>query len=247
MAEVSRQEFADLCGDDVKTLNVYISRNKVIVTDPKDKSKAIDTTHPINKAFLKQRKESNKLKQETKQIISSLPHAAVHPRQHILPKGEYEDGAEPLPDGITPEAMMALFAGNKGGRRGKGDEDDELGGMRKWMMMKIKGDAELVALRVEKEQLLLDKAAGKLVPVDVAADVLRSQAKTIFVNFENSIENIANVFCTIMAGGNMDMYTRIVENARKELHTAINRAGAEANTDLDNILNTYADSRANKL
>ena len=240
MAEVSRQEFADMCGDDVKTLNVYISRGKVIINNKVDKSKAIDTTHPINKVFIKQRKESNKLKVQTKQIIATLPKAAIHPRQHILPSDDDED--DEMPESISPETMMALFAGNKGGRRVRGD-DDELGGMQKWLLMKIKGDAELVSLKVEREQLLLQKAAGKLLPVDLVTEVHRRYATHIFSHFENGIETIAAKFCDIMAGGDQSLYARAVDDCRSVLTSCIKAAGKDVNEDIERLVADFSDKK----
>jgi hypothetical protein len=245
MAEVSRQEFADMCGDDVKILNVYINRNKVIVTNSKDKSKAIDTTHPLNKAFIKQRKESNKLKAETKQIIAALPKAAVHPRQHILPKDDPDPDdidSEQMPDSLTPEAMMALFAGNKGGRRGKSDSD-ELGGMQKWILMKIKGDAELVTLKVEREELLLQKTAGKLLPVDLVTEVHRRYATHIFNHFESGIETIAVKFCEIMAGGDKALYARALDDCRALLTSCIQSAGKDVDEDIKRLVYDFSEKK----
>jgi hypothetical protein len=243
MAEVSRQEFADMCGDDVKLLNVYINRNKVIVTNSKDKSKAIDTTHPINKAYLKQRKETNKLKAQTSEIIKTIPKAAVHPRQHILPSDQDpdEDG-DHMPDSISAEQMMALFAGNKGGRRGKSD-NDELGGMQKWIMMKIKGDAELVTLKVEREELMLQKTAGKLLPVDLVTEVHRRYATHIFNHFESGIETIAVKFCEIMAGGDKALYARVLDDCRGLLTSCIQSAGKDVDEDIKRLVFDFSEKK----
>lgn len=245
MAEVSRQEFAELCGDDVKTLNVYINRKKVIMSAG---GKTIDTTNPINKAFKDKRKASATSRKQNADLILSIPPNPLAPGPQAGRKrpNEDEDGGDPLPEPLDIEKITALFAGNKGGRRDRAD-GAALGDMQKYVMMKIKGDAELVSIRVEKEQLLLDKAAGKLLPMELAVDVLNGHGKLIFSNFESSIKNIATVFCKIMAGGDMDMYTRIVTDCNKELEATIKRAGIEANNELDNILTAYADGRANKL
>ncbi len=63
MAIVSRQEFADMCGDDVKLLNVYIQRKKVILHDAAGKQ--IDSDNLINQLYRKKRKEINKSKKKT--------------------------------------------------------------------------------------------------------------------------------------------------------------------------------------
>jgi hypothetical protein len=245
MAEVSRQEFAELCGDDVKTLNVYISRKKLIVSAD---GKTIDTTNPVNKSFKDKRKAANQAKMQAAAIIAGIPPNPLAPGPQAGRKrpNEDEDGGEPLPEPLDIEKITALFQGNKGGRRDRAD-GEELGDMQKYVMMKIKGDAELVTIRVEKEQLLLDKSAGKLLPMDLALDVLKNHGKIFLSNFENSINNIATVFCEVMAGGDMDMYTRIVSECRRELSAAITRAGSEAKLDLQSILDEYAESKGNKL
>lgn len=234
MAIVSRQDFADMCGDSVKLLNVYISRKKVILHD--SDGKLIDTENMINMLYKKKRKEINKSKKEDGVILNSIP---PNPRKN---KPFDEDDPEenelppPLDKSFISEAMsVSSRSGSSAGIVGEN--------MQAWIHKKMKGDADLVALRVEKEQLLLDKAAGKLVPVEIAADVLRSQAKTIFANFEKAIENIASIYCQIMANGDMSMYTRIVESGQKELSNAISRAGADADKDLDTILTNYTDNK----
>jgi len=224
-----------MCGDNVKLLNVYISRKKVILHD--SSGKLVDTDNLINLLYKKKRQEINKSKKEDSQIINNiLPNPRKNKKQ-VDDDGD-DDLPPPLDQSFITEAM------SRGKRDSSGDMNQE--NMQGWIRKKMKGDAELVALKVEKEQLLLDKAAGKLVPVDVAANVLRSQAKTIFANMENALENIATVFCNIMAGGNMDMYTRIVEAGRLELGKSISRAGIDAKDDLEKIITDYSDTRASK-
>lgn len=232
MAIVSRAEFAELCRMDVKALNVYISRKKIILHD--GGGKTIDTENMINMLFKKTRLELQKLKTEEKKVLESIP---ANPRTG---KSFDDDDEEPLPPPIDKNFITeAIKAG--------GDEGVSGENMQSWIRKKMKGDADLVALRVEKEQLLLDKAAGRLIPIDVASNILRSQARSIFANMENAIENIASIYCNVMASGNMEMYARILEEGQKQLAISIERAGADASNDLEIILNEYSDSRATKL
>lgn len=249
MAELSRQEFQELCGISDGTLRKQISRGKVLEQDDGKGGKFIDTTNPVNKLFKDKQKQLRTQKNELQQLINQIPANTLPKpqtskaqfRQVIMPASEGdEDALPPMVDTETLRAMEQVMA------NGGGDEMPNAGGgLQQWLLMKMKGDAQLVTVRVQVEKLKLDKTAGKLVPVDVAAEILRSQARTIFVNFENSIENIANIFCQIMAGGNMDMFTRIREEARKELKVAINKAGADADVEMERIINTYAEG--NKL
>ncbi len=233
MAEVTRQEFADMCAIDTDGLRVYISRKKVIVHGG---GKLIDTTNPINKAFKDKRKLQAANKKETQDLISRIP---VNPMKGKTGGGdsddyEPEENAQP-----SMEALAALFAGGNGGRGGGFDGNNDMENMRKYINMKIKGDAELVTVKVEKEKILLAKAAGELLPIEVAMSAHKIYMRTIVTAFESGIMNIANKFCHIMAGGDMNMYTQIADECRKELDRCVKDAGGESNRDLELMIKEF--------
>jgi hypothetical protein len=236
MAIVSRQEFAEMCGIDPAILRVNIQRKKVIVSG--EGGKTIDTDNPINKAFKQKQKAIVVAKKEEKEVIARIPKA----QPFKIREADNEDQEDDTPEALTPEAMMALFAGNKGGRRGKGD-DEKLGGMEKWILMKIKGDAELVSLKVEREELLLQKTAGKLLPVDLVTEVHRRYATHIFNHFESGVESIAMKFCEIMAGGDKTLYTRALDDCRALLTTCIQKAGKDVDEDIRRLVYEFSDKK----
>ncbi len=233
MAIVSRKEFAEMCGDDVKTLNVYINRRKVILHDADGKK--IDTENLVNLLYKKKRHEINKAKKEDAEIAKQI---IVNPRKETpaeIMTGEEEDDDNPSNADFISEMIKGLAS------------DGNSGGSQSPMLKKLIKDTELVELKIQKEKILLDKAAGKLIPIDVAANLLRSQARFIFSNFDNAIENIAGVYCQIMANGDMSLYARIVEEGKKQLTDAIERAGSDVDNDLERLVNDFSQHSATKI
>lgn len=232
MSIVSRKEFASLCGDaDMGNLNVNIGRGKVIVHG--DGGKLIDTSHPMNKLYQKQRLSINEQKKETEALIKTIP---VNPRKNLKFDEDEED--DPLPAPLDESLIRRTT------RRNRSDGDDDGEGMNKWIKMKVKGDAELVTVRVEKEKLQLDKAAGKLLPIDVVLNTHRIYARSIFSSFETGIEQIASKFCGIMAGGDIGMYTRVLEECKQVLKECVTKAGKQTDEDIDQIITEFSESRA---
>jgi hypothetical protein len=105
MAIVTRQEFADLCGDDVKSITVNITRKKIILDD--DTGKNIDTKHPLNATFIKKRKAWNNAKKESQALIKSIP---VNPRKG---KSDEEDPEDELPDPIDERLLKTMFGAGR--------------------------------------------------------------------------------------------------------------------------------------
>jgi hypothetical protein len=235
MAELSREEFARLCGDNKAKLNTYIARKKVVVHGAK--GELIDNTNPINKAHQRQRQEFNNQKTETNKLFERIGQSKAVRHGRNNEDGEYADEA----NSSTPslEAIDALFIGNQGGRKSSGGEEAERAAAKKYMFMKLKGDAELVATRVEKEKILLAKVAGEVLPTEVAFNAHMIYKQSIVLAFETGIMNIANKFCHIMAAGNMDMYTQITEECRRELDRCVKDAGGESNRELEKMIREF--------
>lgn len=220
MAIVSRKEFAEMCGDDVKQLNVYIARKKVMLhTDGKN----IDTEDVINLLFKKQRQEHNKAK---KSEIELVKHVTKNPRSNID-----EEKSDNIDAAIIKEVFKDV------------GENNSAGGMQALLLKKLRGDAEYATVRAEKEKMLLAKTAGELLPIHLALDAHKIYMRSIVISFETAIENIANKFCHIMANGDMEMYTQIVEASRIELHRCVQDAGGETNRDIENLIKEFTTIR----
>lgn len=230
MAIVSRQEFADMCGDDVKLLNVYISRQKVVAT--KD---GIDTKNTLNAGYLKKRKEANAVKKETAEVIKRIPPNKMQPKAKNLAD---EDDIEENPDvPYTPDTIAAV----KSGKVVSGD--DQLSAA-EYMFMQLKGNAKLSLTRAEKEAFQLQKAKGQLLPIDLVMDIHARYVNNIFNNFENGIGNMAVQFCQMVAAGDMSKYTAFMEACRHQLKRCVTDAGRETDEDIERLVAMFSETKA---
>lgn len=237
MGQVSRQDFADLCGVDMDSLRTYISRKKVIVHG--EKGKFIDTSNPINKAFRDKRKSNADSKKEMQDIIARIP---VNQRKGKPDSfNDDEDDDNPLPESLSPEALLALFAGNKGGRQGKGGDDSE--SMQRYIKMKIKGDGELVAAKVIKENIQIEKLSGSLLPIDLVHSIQEVYCKSIFNSFENGCQNFASLICARLVNGDMTLYTQLVGELMAILQKCVDDAGRQAEDDIDRLIDEFSISK----
>ena len=219
MSIVARTEFAQLCGDDVKTLNVYIQRGKVTVGD-----NGIDTKNPKNKMHLQKRKAFNDAKKAGQIDPKTIP-AAVN----------YEVIKTPDNESTTPKTHTTALK-----RQSQNADDQNIAFYQK---KKLMGEAEKAVLSAEREQLLLDKAAGKLLPLDMVTNIHKLYARNIFVNFENALETLATKFCEIMAGGDQRLYTRVLQELKLSLDVVITKAGNETQEDIDTLIEDYSETR----
>jgi hypothetical protein len=222
MSILTRGEFAALCGDDIKSLNVYISRDKVRVGE-----NGIDTKNPINKIHLQKRKAFNAAKKAGQIDPKSIP-AYINPDAPALPfviAGDY------TPTETHTEKL----------KRQSDNNDDET--IAFYQKKKLMGEAEKAVLGAEREQLLLDKAAGKLLPLDMVTNIHKLYARNIFVNFENALETLATKFCEIMAGGDQRLYTRVLQELKLSLDAVITKAGNETQEDIDTLIEDYSETR----
>jgi hypothetical protein len=215
MSILTRAEFAQLCGDDVKALNVYIQRDKVRVGE-----NGIDTKNPKNKMHLQKRKAFN----EAKKSGQIDPKTIIPYVNHDLPK---------VQEGNTSDFTQP--------ERESDNSDDE--SLAFYQKKKLMGEAEKAVLGAEREQLLLDKAAGKLLPLDMVTNIHKLYARNIFVNFENALETLATKFCEIMAGGDQRLYTRVLQELKLSLDAVISKAGNETQEDIDTLIEDYSETR----
>lgn len=222
MSIVTRAEFAQMCGDDIKALNVYVQRGKVRVGE-----NGIDTKNPLNKIHLKKRKEFNANKNKGIVDAKTVP-AFINPAPPALPfviAGEYTRVETP----------------NEKVKRESDNESDET--FAYYQKKKLKGDAEAAVIRAEREQLQLDKTAGKLLPLDMVTNIHKLYARNIFVNFENSLETLATKFCEILAGGDQRLYTRLLQELKQQLDLVITKAGKETDEDIETLIEDYSETR----
>lgn len=242
MPIVSRKEFAKMCGDDVKYLNVYINRGKVTKHD--DKGKFVDSDNPLNAEFLGKRRSDNSLRSGYEEYNPSPEElkvsGTVKKQKEKGPKEKQKSAAvkppKPVKEPVKVSKKEITIAESVIRERDRERVSQE--------MLRKSKDLELVQINIEKARLLLDKSAGKLLPIDLVTEVHKRYARSIFVNFQHACENIASKYCQIMAGGNPEMYTRIFEETMKELTRCIGQAGVESTEDIEQLIDEYSESRA---
>lgn len=235
MAEVTRQDFADMCNIEMNSLRKYISRGKIIVHG--EDGKLIDTTNPINKHFKENRKAKASEKKTLQELIASIPPNPNKGRKVVL-EGDEEDLGEPEP--LTEQAIAILSMPRAGGRSGRvsGDENDT----QRWIKLKLKGDALYSEAHAERERLLLQKAHGNLLPIDMVHDIHKRYATNFLTHFDNGVQNMATKFGQIM-GADQAMIVRFAEECRHEMERCLGDAGMAAGEDIDRLIDMYSENK----
>lgn len=241
MPLVNRTRFAEMCGwfgGDVKKLNVYISRGKVSVSI--GNKKLIDTENPKNSAFISQWVMTNGLK--AKGI--DVPRPTKSPKEEKL-KLVIKAGSANLPapasQGVTRPAIKPQQPAQP--RKIKQKEAYQQAKDQQYADMEVEKkqkDLEFLDLKIQREELLLNKSAGELLPIDLVTGMLKRHATTILKNFEKGCDNIASIYCNIMAGGDPKMLVRISKHMKKELSTCVLNAGKDADQEVDILVDEFS-------
>lgn len=223
MADLSKEEFAAMCRTTVAVLNTNIQRNKIIY-DKRDKK--IDSDDPINKAFFKNyfnRAPQNKPK-------------TAKPERQI--ETLYDDVVEKVSKSITKVKLEEDKNERKSRTREKSQATVD------WQERKIKADALLQEAKAKKEELNLQKLAGKLIPVDLVFNILNIHNHDIFATFQNDAENLASIYCDILAGGDRKKLSEVTEKISERLNAAIKRAKEVSVSSLEIAIDEYSEVRS---
>lgn len=275
MPLISRKEFAELCGDRLDAINVWIKRKK-IWTVP-DNKKLIDTDNPINSAFANERQVFNaakalgtstlkilpaedlKIKNSNKGIkvskieikkpksvtklpksVTKIPKKVTENRakttEKVKIKGEMlgKSRAEKPDNGLTAAeiqqknkqiAMQQALAE----RRLSQEEAAKAQTM------------ELQALKIQSEKIRLDKTAGNLLPIDLAAGVIERHANSILKTFEKGFERISELYSN-MAGFGPTEKAEFMKECREELSLCVTTAGEKSQDEIDILVDNYSET-----
>jgi hypothetical protein len=218
MADLTRKEFAALCRTTEAVVRTNIGRRKII----EDKLNSIDTEDPINKVFF------NKYYQKTQQEMVELKMRATKKEDN-----DYESIVET----VTKRIVKESDDNKKEQRKKKSTESLS------WDDRKKKADALLQERRAEKEKLNLEKLAGKLMPVDLVFQILRTHNQDIFATFQNDAENLASIYCDILAGGDRKKLSEITTKLSEKLENVIKRAKEVSMSSIEQAVNEYAEVR----
>jgi hypothetical protein len=176
--------------------------------------KKIDTDNPLNKAFFKKYLDKAELeKNQPKQTREEIYEEVVH--QTTLK----EKVKQRVDDRKAAQKTVD------------------------WDVRKKKADTLLQELRAEKESVTLQKLAGKLIPVDLVFSVLKIHNDDIFATFQNDAENLASVYCDILAGGNRKKLSEITQKISERLDQTILRAKDVSMSSIRLAVEEYSETR----
>ena len=231
MALLTRKEFAALCHTNAQVINTNVARNNLVVEFRK-----INTENAQNKAFFDryQKKFDDKNKS-----INNVYAEVVKP----LPKTKRKPLAEPLPTikkkprpsgSTTPMKNKANDAPSAADINSQAIVD--------WNTRKKKADAELVEYRAEHERLKIEKMAGKLIPVDLVFQILNIHNKSIFSTFQSDAENLASVYCEILAEGDRNKLAEIIGKLSTIINLNVEKSKDLSQQELDNAIEEYSET-----
>jgi len=231
MAKLTRKEFAALCHTNAQVINTNVARNNLVVEFRK-----INTENAQNKAFFDryQKKFDDKNKS-----INNVYAEVVKP----LPKTKRKPLAEPLPTikkkprpsgSTTPMKNKANDAPSAADINSHAIVD--------WNTRKKKADAELVEYRAEHERLKIEKMAGKLIPVDLVFQILNIHNKSIFSTFQSDAENLASVYCEILAEGDRTKLAEIMDKLSIIINLNVEKSKDLSEMELNNAISEYSET-----
>jgi len=250
MPIITRKEFADLCGDDEKKVNVWISRAKIILT-PESK-KLINTEDPINALFISDRQLANAGKEPGESVIKKPKIVPKEPKIVTEKPVKQPKSSEKVPNKSVvtakkqpkevekvakkvvkviaptppPKQNAEIFALS----RAKMDQD---------MQAKAQ-EMELRDLRIQSEKIRLDKTAGNLLPIDLATGVIERHANSILKTFEKGFERITEIYSN-MAGFDPDQRAEFLRECRQELADCVTKAGTKSQEEIEILVDNYSE------
>lgn len=223
MALYTRKEFAALCRTTAAVVTTNISRNKIVLF-----KKKIDSENPINKAFFDtyyKKAEAELLKKNQKKKI--------------------EEDIDELYEQVVEKASKKVSKKKK-----KEEEDEEQKAAQQqgdlfmdWDMRKKKAEALLKERNAEKALLSVKKMYGEMVPTDFVTRMFSTFTKSILSVFDNSIMNLAGVYCDELAGGDREALAKVNQKLNEEFQSIINNAAEIAKKDMVNEIKEYSIKR----
>jgi len=218
MALLTRQQFADLCHGNVGTLNVHILRKKVSVY-PGNK-KLIDPENPINAKYLS----------ENQSPAQRIPPPKVRKKATSGIKEQIDKLKEEVIQ-REPKEIQQKVARQVAVDQRRVDKDNHI------QELEIKQKE----LRNQQLEMQLQKAAGQLLPIDLAQGVIERHATTIFVEFGKGIERIAKIFMA-KTGCDAGLQAEMMQDAKVELESSINEARIASNKEIEILVGDYSET-----
>lgn len=217
MSIVSRAEFAQLSGVTVNYISVYIGRGKIKMIDDGIDEGKIDTDDPVNIRFTRNLKtnEIKTLVKKTEVIKQSV--GEVKKKQKVPISKEDKAKHE--------------------------EERKHAKAYAEWERRKDKANAIKAEKEAELKTLQVEKMMGQLIPVDLVHQILKINIQNIFVGFESELQNLASVYCDILAGGDRGKLSEIITKMRENLERIIAQTKKNAAKEIEGTIEEYAETR----
>lgn len=223
MSLYTRKEFAALCRTTTAVVTTNINRSKILLFDKK-----IDSENKINSNFFNKYSKKaelelkkNNLKKDSDETIEDLYNKVVHKVSTKVSKKKKDDKKEKERQDALENAI---------------EESN-------WDIRKKKAETLLKERQAEKERMQLEKLAGKLLPTEVTFNILRVHNQSIFSTFQNDVENLASIFCDILASGDRKVLAELNDKIGKVISVSIKRAEDVAIAGIKNEIEKYSDTR----
>ena len=231
MAKLTRKEFAALCHTNQQVINTNVQRNNLVV-----EKKKINTENAQNKAFFD--RYQKKFDDERKSINQTYTEVVK-----TIPKPKKKPLAEPLPT-VKKKPAIGLTDSRLKNKDNDAPSAADINSQLivDWNTRKKKADAELVEYRAEHERLKIEKMAGKLIPVDLVFQILNIHNKSIFSTFQSDAENLASVYCEILAEGDRNKLAEITDKISVIINLNVEKSKNLSQMELDNAIEEYSET-----
>ena len=240
MAKLTRKEFAALCHTNAQVINTNVGRGNLVV-----EFKKINTENAQNKAFfdryqkkfddknrsindvytevvdvVKKKQSKNKTENKSKETarVKGSKKQIEKTNPKLKNKSENKDNDAPSAADLNSQAIVD------------------------WTLRKKQADAELVEYRAEHERLKIEKMAGKLIPVDLVFQILNIHNKSIFSTFQSDAENLASVYCEILAEGDRTKLAEIMDKLSTIINLNVEKSKDLSQMELDNAIEEYSET-----
>lgn len=231
MAKLTQKEFAALCGTTEAILRSNKARGKIVVSN----DKKYDTENPLNKIFFNKYNDVNKKNLVKQRGGGPKPKRRKKITAEKLYKDVVQQDGKPTP----PSAA-------KRPRKTKQERQDEADALEQanYTLRKLKAETKIKEKQVEIEELKLQKLAGKLMPVDLVFTISRIHNQEIFATFKNDADNLASIYCDVLAGGDRKRLADISSKLAEKIDEAVRRAGEVSMASIEQAVDEYKEVRS---
>lgn len=235
MAKLTRREFAALCHTSTPSITVYISRKQII--EEEDRSgKFIDTENEKNKLFFDKRQTKFEAEKVGPGAVKKTVKKA---KVKTNSKKQFNKALKKL-EGLAAQETTQK---RKSSLPEYNPEDNSYAEELGWESRKKKADALLQEAKAEKERLAVEKLAGQLLPIDMVLSIMQTHNREIFATFQNDTENLASIYCDILAAGDRKKLAEVNKKLAEKLEDTVQRASDVAQASIENLVEKYRQTR----